>query len=197
MAAETESGDADVPELDETEILSYEEAMENGHQSAVVKMPQPDLKDATFGLPQTLWRMRKAHKKRRKLAKKGYVRWFLIDQTFPEPRFVKPKLTGTGEPEVRHDGVPYAFPRNAMVADERTGMYTVIHKRGDSEPINLRDPAKEALPADRVEEWLQLQLHKDPPSWWDDFDFSGRDIFLALLGVVVLVAVLYPMLPTG
>jgi hypothetical protein len=184
------------PEPDSVDVLSYEEAMQNGHEAAVVNMPQPDLADPTFGAPQRYWRIRRAHKKRRKLSKKGYVRWFLIDETFPEAKFVKPELTGTGVPEVRHDGVPYAFPREAMLADERTGMYTVVHKKGDAEPLNLRDPEKKPLPTDRVEEWLHLQLHKEPPSWLDDLlgGLSGRDIFLAMLGLVILLAVVYPML---
>jgi len=187
------------PELDQehtgTKQLDYEAAMANGTESAVVKMPQPDLKGSRLGAIGRYYRIHKDWKKRRKLAKKGYVRWFLVDETFPEPKFVKPELKGDGMPEVRVDGKPYAFPRESMLADERTGMYTVVHKKGDAEPINLRDPAKTAIPVDKLDEWINLQLHKDPPSWLDNIDVSPRQIMAFALGATVLIAVIYPMLP--
>lgn len=160
----------------------------------VVDMPQPDIKQARFGLLGQFWQYRKAMKKRRNLARKGYIRWFLIDETYPEPKFVKPEARGGDFPEIRQDGTPYFFPREAAVADERTGMYTYVHKKGDADPINLQDPAKPAVPSGRLKEWLQMELHKDPPSWLDNLDLDGKDVFIACLGLVVLIAVAYPLI---
>jgi hypothetical protein len=189
---------ADAEQAQETTpVVDYETAMENGTESAVVRMPKPDLKTGRFGLLGKYYRIHKTHKRRRKLARKGYVRWFLVDETFPEPKFVKPELDGSGLPEVRQDGVPYTFPRAAMLPDERNGMYTVVHKRGDSEPINLQDPAKEAIPADLVDDWIQLQLHRDPPSWWDNIDLDPQTIMAVAIGLTILIAVLLPVFGGG
>lgn len=166
-------------------------------QPKVVDMPQPDLSDSKFGLLSKYYQIHKAWKKRRKLGKKGYVRWMLIDETYPEPKFVKPAAEGGKVPEIRHDGQPYFFPRAGALPDSRTGMYTYVHKQGDADPINLRDPSKHTIETDALEEWLQLQLHKDPPSWWDHLDIDGKDIFLLCLGLVVVLAVVYPMIAGG
>lgn len=161
---------------------------------SLLELPAPELQTARFGWPQKLYRMHRQHKKRRKLANQGYVQWYLIDDTYPTPKFVKPEMKGGGIAEYELDGERYLFPKDAMVASEQQGLWTIVHKKGEADPVNLRDPTAYAIPADSLENYLDMRVNVDPPSWWDSFDLEPAEIFkwllLGLVGFMILRSVL-------
>jgi len=154
----------------------------------LAELDQPDMKTARWGWLQQIWRMHKQIKKRRKMASEGYVQWYLIDDTYPVPKFVKPERKGAGVPEYEHGGNRYLFPKDAMVASEQQGVWTIMHKRGEADPLNLRDPTKNAIQADTLEEYIQMRVSTSPPSWLDQFGLGAEDIIkYGLAGFILIV----------
>jgi len=152
----------------------------------IVDIEPPEIKEGWF----TTWNLLKHHRKRKNLSKRGYVRWYLIDGYWPEPKYVKPRLDGHGMPIIDHDDTQYLFPRNAMLASEREGMWTVIHKRGEADPINLREPSKNAIPADALDEFMTMNVMTDPPSFWSKFDVDAQDMVMyAIAGIIVFALI--------
>lgn len=155
---------------------------------SLLELPEPELQTARWGWPQKLYRMHRQHKKRRKLANRGYVQWYLIDDTYPTPKFVKPETKGGGIPEYEYDEERYLFPKDAMVASEQQGLWTIVHKKGEADPVNLRDPTEYAVPADTLENYLDMRVNTEPPSWLDQFDLEPAEIFKwLLLGLVAFM----------
>jgi len=150
----------------------------------------PDLRNARFGLLSEFWRLHKHHRKRRRLSSKGYVQWFLIDDTYPVPQYVQPDLNGGGIPEVEHDGTRYLFPKSAMLASEEQGLWTVVHKRGEAEPINLREPSEDAIKADALDEYLRMRVTTEPPGWLGDLNLDAATLMKVGLALVIGYAVM-------
>jgi hypothetical protein len=163
-------------------------------EAELVSFDEPDMETARWGLPQKLWRMRRKMKKRRRFANNGYVQWYLIDDTFPSPKFVKPRTDGSGVPYVKHDGKRYLMPKEAMVASEEQGIWTIAHKANEADPINLRDPSANAIPADTLEEVATLMVTASAPGLLDKFDIDAQTAFqwliLGFIGFVILQSVL-------
>lgn len=172
-------------------LPSLEEQLE---QDGPVDLPPPDLKKGRLGIFSEIRAVRRHIKKRRKMIRKGYVEWYLVDSSFPRPKYVKPEADGGGIPEYKHNGVRYLFPREAMVANEQNGGWTVVHKKGDAEPINLREPSEHAIPPDILEEYSQLIVTDSPPSLLDRFDLDARDAFLYLIVGIVGFAFIQGMM---
>lgn len=172
---------------------------DGGYEDAEIRtLPEPNLKTATFGPPQKLLRLYRTHRKKKKLTAKGYVQWHLIDGgTFPTPKFVKPHYEGGGVPELKHGGNRYLFPKKAMLPDDETGMWTVVHKAGEADPYNLTDPTKYSIPNDALEEYLQMRTTDSPPSFFDKFDLDAEEVFK--WGMILLIggSVLYGILGGG
>jgi hypothetical protein len=160
----------------------------------VVTLEEPSVRTATFGLPQALWWMYRTRKKREKLASRGYVQWYLFDGAFPNPKFVKPKFEGEGIREYKHDGKRYLFPRDAMLATQEQGMWTMIHRKGEADPVNLRDATQSSIPADALEDYLNMRATAQPPSFWDKFDMDASDAIKWLFVAFVAVALLQQFL---
>jgi len=199
MSADTDAGQPDRPRgptPDDPGV--HEGASENGLQYATyadIMEAEADA-DAAFiqpprtssGLFPTLsvisqWR------KRKKVAKKGYVQWYLVDGNWPEPRYVKPKRKGGGIRELEHKGHRYLFPESAMVPSALEGCWTVVHRTGEADPISLRqrDPyERPALPADTVNDYVTSKLASSPPSWFDKFDLDAKTIFR--WGIILIIA---------
>lgn len=160
----------------------------------LVSLDAPNLKTARWGLPQKLYRLHRKAKRRRKFADKGYVQWYLIDDTFPTPKYVKPETDGSGVPYYEHDGKRYLFPKDAMVASEEQGMWTIAHKENEADPINLRDPSADALPADTLEKMATLMVTTDPPGLFDKLNIDARTAFqwliIGFVGFMILRSVL-------
>jgi len=162
---------------------TYEET-EGEELGEVERLPPPRLKK---GRLRQVWKTRKHLKKRRKYLEKGYVEWYLVSGTWPEPKFVKPENKGRGILEVEHDGQRYLFPREAMMPGEKQGGRVVVHLKGDSDPVNLRDPMMPSLNADEAEEWLDKGVTTSSPGFFDalDWDITPQKAMILLIGVIV------------
>jgi hypothetical protein len=165
------------------------EAITPDGEGDIVDLQPPDLRTARFGTLGELFRVWRYLDKRRKLANKGYVQWFLVGDTFPTGKFVKPDAKSGGMRELDHDGVTYLFPRDAMLPDENQGVLTFVHKRGDAEPLNLRDPAHESIPADVLDEYLSMRVSASAPSLLDQFDMNPKDLIKYAIGGIILLAI--------
>lgn len=178
------------PDLATTDgVVKVDELEDDPDQ--VVSLPEPDLRKSRFGLLGQYIAYKRYKRKQRKLAKKGYVRWYLIDGVFPRAKFVRPDYSEGGDiPTLDYDGGSYLFPQRAAVPGTKSGMWTVVHRRGEAEPINLRDPNREALSAKAVDEALGMWVSASAPSIFDRFgDLDPKTIMAAAIGVVIVLSV--------
>lgn len=145
-----------------------------------------------FGAFSELRQLRKRQKKRKRMARQGYVEWYLIDGTFPGPEYVKPTADGGGIPDLEHDGGTYVFPPQAAVPSTVSGMRCYVHREGEMDPINLHDPVSHAQPPDQAQEYQTSALQTTSPSGWFGDWSSGDMIFWgAILMVALVVAYVY------
>ena len=128
--------------------------------------------------------------KSKRMAKKGYVKWYKLDSTLSRPTWVKPKQSGSGVPKARSNGKPYYFPKKAMVADSTTGAWVALHREGEADPINLRDPAYPGLEADVVDRVINLEAEDKPPGMLDNL-FGGMSQQMLLYGSIAIMFLLY------
>lgn len=154
-----------------------------------IQFEQPNISRETF----PTWKLRKQLKKRQKLLDEGYVEWYLIDDAFPRPTYVQP-TNRDGVPEVRHDGDRYLFPRAAALPNKATGMWTFVHRRGFSDPLNLRDADEHAIPADVLDEYLSMSVSSSPPSLFDKFDVDGQTLLYAGIALVLVFGAAYQVM---
>lgn len=134
------------------------------------------------------WRTRRWLKKREKLIGDGYVQWYLIGDAVSQPKFVKPTRKGGGIPELDHDGETYLFPRKALVPSE-DGMWTCIHREGEADPINIREPVRLSLPADELKEYLDLRVSSSAPGLLDGLGIDTGDLIkIAIAGIIAFAA---------
>jgi len=157
-------------------------------EPGTVDVPEPDLAGARFGVVSELWAVWRDHKKKRRLGKKGYVRWQVVGETWEPARYIKPKKKAGGLGEYELDGETYLFPVEAMRPSPRYGMQTVIHKRGISDPINLSDPAEYAVPADVLKEYLTKRVTSTAPGLLDKLDVDTSDAIKIAIAVVIVAA---------
>jgi len=159
---------------------------EIGHESMDLEPPEHDSRFGAFGNVLKEWRHRK---KRKRIAGHGYVQWYLIDDGWPRPKYVKPKRKGGGVREYEHDGEIYLFPREAFLNDSRTGAWTVVHRKGELDPINLQEPGKNALDADAAKEWAELKVTSSPPGLLEKLDIDSKDAMTYLIFGIIALAV--------
>lgn len=177
------TGDAQPIDFDSDEDNEEEEF----DDEVPLVFPPPQLQDHRLGTLGELWSIRKRRNKRKKMAKKGYVEWYLVNSTFPRARFIKPKLRGGGVPDYKHDGNRYVFPRNAAVPNEQSGMWTFIHREGEIDPINVRDSVEHAIAPDQLQEYLDTSLASSAPGFWSKFDFDVMTLlWYAIIGLVIV-----------
>lgn len=162
----------------------------------LVEIEPPDVKTKGFtGIWGQLFRVWRHYTKRRKLLGKGYVQWVLVGDAFSRPTFVKPKSDGAGIPHLTHDKTKYLFPRSAMVPDQDTGLMTIMHRKGEADPINPGDPFELAIPTDSLMEYLQKGVTSTAPSLLDKFSINPKMLMWLGIGVIVVMAVLSGGLP--
>lgn len=172
-------------ELDANRIQDHE--IEGGE---LVRLDPPDIRGARFGMIGEVLSVWRYVTKRRKLLNKGYVQWYLLDDSFPTPRFVKPSGEGGGVPELKYDGTHYWFPKDVMLPDERQGLWTVMHRKGEADPIHLREPNELAVPTKVLTEYLQQRVSSSPPSWLSSLGLSPNEMIqYAIAGVIILALV--------
>lgn len=130
--------------------------------------------------------------KSKKLAKRGYVKWYKVDSTMQRPKWVKPTPDGAGVPEYYDSGddVTYLFPKDAMISDAQTGAYVAVHRSGEAEPINLRDPAMPAIPADRLEEVINLEAESEAPGFFSRLDLDPKMILWFGIALMLVMGAL-------
>jgi len=145
----------------------------------------PDIGGSLWGLVAT-WRHRA---KAKRMARKGYVRWYKIGSNMSRPKWVKPAPRGAGVPEYydSSDEQTYLFPEDGMITDQQTGAYVAIHKRNNPEPVPLRDPSMPAIDGDRLEEIINLEAESDAPGFFDRLDMDGQTIMWLMIGFVLLL----------
>lgn len=101
-----------------------------------------------------------------RMAKRGYVKWFRVGARLHRPKWVKPEKKGAGEYEYYDSSTDttYLFPEDALVADGATSAYVAVHRVGESEPIDLRDPGWPALDGDVLQRFIDMAVARDPPN---------------------------------
>ena len=141
-------------------------------------------------------RTRKWLKKRQKLIGDGYVQWYLIGDAVNHPKFVKPERKGGGIPELEVDGETYLFPRDALVPSE-DGMWTCIHRVGEADPINIRDPARLSIKADELKEYLDLRVSSSAPGLLDGLGIDASDAVKIMIALIIAYAIFQQVLGGG
>lgn len=138
------------------ESVSVPRSVFNGEAPEILAPPSAGERGSRFGILGKLLVEYNVRRKRKKLGSMGYVEWYLIEDSWPRPRFVKPKVDATGLPYYETKGERYFFPNYSRLADRRGGVWVAIHQRGDADPINLTQPKPHSLPAKGVAQWAKL-----------------------------------------
>lgn len=150
-----------------------------------VELDPIETRSGLLSLFQT-WRRRA---KEKKLADKGYVKWIRIGSSVKSPTYVKPAYRGTGAGEYYDSDTEttYLFPKEAMLPDSTTGGWVALHRENEADPINLRDTAMPSVPADRLQEIINLEAEAEKPGFLDQLDISAGTAFILITVVLFLV----------
>jgi hypothetical protein len=149
-----------------------------------VSLGKPNLKESYLGILATWNHLRK----KRKLAGKGYVQWYLIGDSWPRPKFVQPTDKGGGEFEYEHNGETYLFPREAMLPTKDEGMWTVVHTEGDATPLHLSQPSEAAVSAKQLNNYVTSRVTIEPPGWLANLNLEAEDLLkYAIYGFIAFV----------
>lgn len=174
---------------------SIEQAIPEEGGAHALSVDPPEVTDSMLGL-MAAWRHRR---KEKRLARKGYLKWYKIGSNRRRPVWVKPTHDGQGVPQYydKEDDVTYLFPTGALVTDSRTGAWVAEHRIGEAEPINLREPAYPPLDADRLEEVINLEAESDAPSFFDRFGLDTTTMMWGLIGVAFIGFAAYRQMGGG
>ncbi len=149
-----------------------------------VDLSPPNLKESWLGVLSAYNHIRK----KRKLAGKGYVQWYLIGDSWPRPKFIQPEDKGGGEFEYEHNGETYIFPKEAMLPTKAEGMWTVVHREGDAKPENLARPDEFAVSAKQLNNYVTSRVTIDPPGWLSGLDMDAQSLMrYAIYGFIGFV----------
>jgi len=142
-------------------------------------------------------------RKKNKALDQGVVRWHVIGSAFEKPKYVKPERTEGGNiPEIKQDGDTYYFPEEATVPSEEEGVPVIIHRKGESDPLSLRDSWDLAVDAGTLSEYLTLRVTSKQPSagLMDGLglgDYDSMTIFrYGILGIIGF-AIIWEMVGGG
>lgn len=167
------------------------------NQPELVELDPPITAKSRFGTLGAIWRTYRHHRKRKKLRSKGYIQWYLVDDSLKGPMFVKPKYNGGGIRELKHGGCRYLFPDKARVPSEREGFWTFIHRRGEADPINLPEYSSFAIGGDELEQYLSLRVSTSPPSFFDRLDLDAQTVLKWGMVSLVLLAIVWGVMQGG
>lgn len=175
-------GDEEFPERDEDGELPDE-----------VDLEPPTLRGSRFGTLGELVKTWRYLRKTERLAGRGYVQWYCIDDTWPTPKFVKPEDEGAGVREYETDDGIYLFPEEARKPSAETGMWTFVHQKHDPEPVNVIDHRETVFTSEQAKSWLAQVVTAERPSggmfgWLSDM--SSSQLMALAIGVTVIVAVI-------
>lgn len=126
-----------------------------------------------------------------RMAKRGYVKWYRVGARFRRPQWIKPEKKDSGYREYYHKGddVTYVFPEEAMVNDGRTSAYVAIHKVGEAEPINLRNPGWAPLDGSALQRLFDIALSRNPSGGLGNLPLSPQQ--LKYLGIILAGLVIW------
>jgi len=132
-----------------------------------------------------------ARRKKQSVLEDGKVRWHLVDSSLSEPMYVEPEAQGGGsQPELKYEGMTYVFPHGASVPSQEEGVPTFVHRKGESDPIDLRDDWDLALDAKALSDYLTMRVTSDAPEGGGLGFLSDMDTMdmlrYGILGLVVL-----------
>lgn len=136
-----------------------------------------------------------ARRQKRKAVTDGTVRWHLVDSTFSEAMYVNPERKAGGNvAELDHDGSTYVFPERVMVPAEGEGIPTVVHRKGESEPIDLRSQWDLSIKANTLKEYLTLRVTSSKPDEGLGLGIGDWDSMDVLRYGVMAIVVLFLLL---
>jgi len=170
------------------------EEIEAADGPAEIRPPEYNSRLGALG---NAWKQYRHNKKRKKVASNGYIQWYLIDDSWPVPKYIKPEREGGGIREYEYNGEMYLFPREAFLSDRRTGTWTVVHRKGELDPIALHEPGKNALDADAAKEWAELTVTSSAPGWLDSLDVEKSELMTYLIFGIIAIAIGQQMLGGG
>ena len=176
------------------EILEADADAEHG---TVLEFP-PDVSPGTrISTAIAILKSYRERKKKRTLLSKGYVQWFLIKDGWPRPRFVKPKPKNGGIPEIEHNDQRYLFPPGSRMPTEEQGIWTYIHREGESEPVVMNDPFDLAIPSDVLNDYLTRRTTSSAPSWLSNLNLDPKRLLMLLIIGIIAYAFLTGMMNGG
>lgn len=157
---------------------------DGGH---VVELQLPNIRSARFGMLGVMWRSWRNYRKRKKVGEDGYIEWYLVDDAWPVPKFIKPETEGGGVPEYEYNGKTYLFPRQGRVPNTESGMWTVVHSKGDAIPINLDVTGQPSLDPQALNEYSTMRPSSSPPSILDKFDVDPQTLLMGGIAVLLVL----------
>jgi hypothetical protein len=160
-----------------------------------VKLDPPRITSVRVSILTELYRWMVWKWNRKRLVQDGYIQWILLDGTFPSPQFVRPERNGDGIPVINHDGETYLAPENALIPDEQQGAWTVIHRKGQADPINPHDQDELAIPADALNDYASRTVLKESAG---GLGINPKLLVYGGIAVMILLVVAaYAMMQTG
>lgn len=179
-------------EDDEPELTEFRD--EDGDLPDEITFEPPRIRKSRFGIVGALWKTYRYLKKSEKLAGHGYVKWYLVDDTWPTPKYVKPEDKGAGVREYEHDDGVYLFPDDARKPSAHDGMWTFVHQTGDPEPVNVIDYRETVISSKQADEWLTQGVSAERPGdglidWL--VDLSPQQMMMGGVAIAVILAVVF------
>lgn len=172
-------------EVNELEEKALEELDDEDAEGYGVRMSPPNVGRNVFDVFKAWLHMAKGAR----MAKRGYIKWYKVGSRLEAPKWIKPEHKGAGEYEYKDPDTDttYFFPEDALVTDARTSGYVAIHKVGEAEPIDLRDPGWPTMDSDRVQTVLDLIISRDPDTGFGlPFDSAvAKYVLIAVAGVAI------------
>lgn len=175
------------------DVKEYPPRNEDGELPEEVDLQPPRMKGSSFGMVGQVWKTWRYLRKCEKLAAKGYVQWYFIEDSFPTPKFIKPKDPGAGEREYEYKGGTYLFPKSGRLPDAETGLWTFVHARGEPRPVDISDPAWPGMSAEALKEYGTMKVTSSPPGLLDKLGGVNDPIKVALaigIGAALLIGAL-------
>ena len=84
-----------------------------------------------------------------------------------------------------------------MLSDARTGAWVAMHRRNEADPLNLRDPVMPSVPADRLQEIINLEAEAEKPGFLSGLDLSMTSIMIGGGVIIFLVYAAYYVMNGG
>jgi len=82
-----------------------------------------------------------------------------------------------------------------MVPSERQGAWTVMHRKGNADPINPDDQDELAIPADALADYLSRGVTVDPPGLFANI--NAKVLLYGCLGILIILVMTVGALQMG